>query len=300
MLRTISDLDLRLIRVFLAIVDAGGVSAAQAMLGVGQSTLSSQLATLETRLGFGLCERGRGGFRLTAKGQRFVDLARAALLGLEAFSAQARNMHRQLVGNLAIGLIGNAPLQYNVLMGRAIERFRLRDEAVRLSVLVRGPRELEEMLLRDELQLAVGYFLHRAPALEYTVLFRERQIAYCSAAHPFAARAGAIGVDEAAEADWAWRTYPLPEAPLTGRPRHVTAEADNMEAAAILILSGAHLGYLPEHFAAPYVEAGLLHALDPAVFSYDVEICMVARRRGYLGDITAAFVQDMRAAWALP
>ncbi|MBN9324650.1 MAG: LysR family transcriptional regulator, partial [Delftia acidovorans] len=141
MLHTVSDLDLRLLRVFLAIVDAGGVSAAQASLGVGQSTLSSQLSTLETRLGFSLCERGRGGFRLTAKGRRFVDMARTALQGLEGFSAQARNMHRQLVGSLAIGLIGNAPMEYNALMGRAIQRFRQRDEAVRLSVLVRGPRE---------------------------------------------------------------------------------------------------------------------------------------------------------------
>jgi DNA-binding transcriptional LysR family regulator len=233
MLHTVSDLDLRLLRVFLAIVDAGGVSAAQASLGVGQSTLSSQLSTLETRLGFSLCERGRGGFRLTAKGRRFVDMARTALQGLEGFSAQARNMHRQLVGSLAIGLIGNAPMEYNALMGRAIQRFRRRDEAVRLSVLLRGPRELEEMLLRDELQVAVGYFLHRAPALEYTLLFSERQVAYCSASHPFAARAGRIGAQEAGEADWTWRTYPLPQAPLTGRPRNVTSEADNMEAAAI-------------------------------------------------------------------
>lgn len=67
MLSTVTDLDLRLIRVFLAIVDAGGVSAAQDVLGVGQSTISSQLATLETRLDFRLCERGRGGFRLTAR-----------------------------------------------------------------------------------------------------------------------------------------------------------------------------------------------------------------------------------------
>ena len=42
----LSDLDLRLIRVFLAIVDAGGISSAQATLNVGQSTISTQLATL--------------------------------------------------------------------------------------------------------------------------------------------------------------------------------------------------------------------------------------------------------------
>ncbi|CAB3720776.1 LysR family transcriptional regulator [Achromobacter kerstersii] len=296
MLSQVSDLDLRLIRVFIAIVDAGGVSAAQDMLGVGQSTISSQLATLETRLDFKLCERGRGGFRLTAKGQRFEKLARGALASLNTFSAEARNMHRQLVGDLTLGLIGNATMAHNVRIGQAIERFRQRDEAVRLSVLIRGPRELEELLLKDDMQVAVGYFLHRVPMLDYTPLFQERQVAYCGATHPLAPRAGRVTVDEVANADWTWRTYPLPEASFTGRPRRITSQADNMEAAAMLILSGAHLGYLPEHFAAPYVAAGLLHALDANTFRYDVDISMVAKKRPYLNDITVAFLEDIRAA----
>ena len=54
MFSQLTDLDLRLIRVSLAIVDAGGVSPAQATLNVGQSTISTQLATLETRLGYRL------------------------------------------------------------------------------------------------------------------------------------------------------------------------------------------------------------------------------------------------------
>ena len=300
MLSTVSDLDLRLIRVFLAIVDAGGISAAQELLGVGQSTISSQLATLETRLGYRLCERGRGGFRLNARGQRFAALARRTLAALDDFGAEARNMHRQLVGRLKLGLIGNATLAQNARIARAIQRFRRRDEAVRLSVVLRGPRELEEMLLRNDIQVALGYFLHRVPTLDYTPLFTERQVAYCGAAHPLAARAGRVTAEEAAAADWTWRTYPLPEAPHPSRPLRVTSEADNMEAAAILILSGAHLGYLPEHYAAPYVESGLLHALDPGRFRYDVEISLVARRRALLDDITAAFLEDLRAAATPP
>ncbi|AUA55361.1 Cyn operon transcriptional activator [Achromobacter spanius] len=296
MLSQVSDLDIRLIRVFLAIVDAGGLSAAQEILGVGQSTISSQLATLETRLDFRLCERGRGGFRLTAKGQRFERLARGAVASLNDFSAQARNMHRQLVGDLTLGLIGDATMAHNVRVGHAIASFRQRDEAVRLSVLIRGPRELEELLLKDDIQIAVGYFLHRVPMLEYTPLFQERQVAYCGATHPLAARAGRVTVDDVADADWTWRTYPLPEASFTGRPRRITSQADNMEAAAMLILSGAHLGYLPEHFAAPYVTAGLLHALDANTFHYEVDISMVAKKRRYLNDITVAFMEDISKA----
>ncbi len=45
----------------------------------------------------------------------------------------------------------------------------------------------------------------------------------------------------------------MPEAAALA-PRNIGAVADNMEAVAMLVLSGRHLGYLPEHFAAPYVK----------------------------------------------
>lgn len=45
-------------------------------------------------------------------------------------------------------------------------------------------------------------------------------------------------------------------------------------ATAVLVLSGRHLGYLPEHFAASYVEAGLLAPVNPAVLCYDVQFHM--------------------------
>jgi LysR family transcriptional regulator, transcriptional activator for bauABCD operon len=291
---TVSDLDIRLIRVFLAIVDAGGLSAAQVTLNVGQPTLSSQLATLETRLGFSLCERGRGGFRLTVKGVRFEQLARRLVGALTDFSAEARNVDRQLVGTLTIGLIGHAPMSENLRIGQAIERFRQRDEAVRFSVLVRTSSELESMLVAGSIQVAVGYFWHRAPTLEYTALFVERQIAYCSRTHRLASKAGALTSEDIAGAEWVWRNYPLPEASMTIPSHSVTAVADNMEAAAILILSGRHLGYLPEHVAASYVKAGLLVALDPKQFYYDVKHQMASKKRAYLDEISKAFIEDMR------
>lgn len=294
MLNTVSDLDLRLMRVFLAIVDAGGISAAQGALNVGQPTLSSQLATLETRLGFTLCERGRGGFRLTVKGLRFEQLARRMSSVLSDFSAEARNLDRQLVGTLTIGLIGHAPMSQNVRIGQAIKRFRQRDEAVRFSVLVRTSLELESLLVSGQMQVAVGYFSHRVPTLEYTPLFVERQIAYCSSHHPLAGQAGTATAEELVDAEWVWRSYPLPEARMLVPTRSVTAVADNMDAAAVLILSGRHLGYLPEHFAASYVKAGLLRALNPQLFFYDVSHYMTSKKSAYLDDIGQAFIEDMR------
>ena len=303
MFSQLTDLDLRLIRVFLAIVDAGGVSPAQATLNVGQSTISTQLSTLETRLGYRLCERGRSGFSLTARGEQFVEAARALLSAVDAFGAQARNVGRKLVGTLGIGMIGHTPVSESARISDAIARFRARDESVRFSILVRSPGELEELLLSGRIQIGIGYFWHRVPSLDYREIFAEDQFAYCGREHPLFARSGRVRATEAFEHDWAWRSYPLPEAgALT--PRNVGAVADNMEAVAMLVLSGRHLGYLPEHFAAPYVDEGLLAPLNRKTMRYRVAFQMVTRAermsvaRGAKREIVDAFLEDMADAHA--
>jgi len=296
MLRTISDLDLRLLRVFLAVVDAGGVTPAQTTLNVGQSTISAQLSTLETRLGYRLCERGRSGFRLTARGERMVDLARELLEVVDDVGERARNMGQQLVGTLHLGLIGHTPISQNARISQAIGRFRQRSQAVRFSISVRAPGELEEKLLSGEIEVAVGYFWHRVTNLDYTQLFVESQVAYCGLGHPLFERAGELTLDDVSTHEWAWRSYPLPEANLALPPNRITALADNMEAVALFILSGHHLGFLPEHFAKPYIEQGLLRALNPERFHYEVPFHMVTRKLSRHPDVVAAFIEDLQAA----
>ena len=143
-------LDLRLIRVFLAIVDAGGVTAAQATLNIGQSTISTQLATLETRLGYRLCERGRGGFALTARGAQFVDAARTLLSAMNTFGMQARNVGRKLVGTLGIGMIGHTPVSASARISEAIRHMQQRGTTILMT----------EQMARPALKLATrGYVM---------------------------------------------------------------------------------------------------------------------------------------------
>jgi DNA-binding transcriptional LysR family regulator len=53
----ISDMDLRLLRVFRTVVDCGGMAAAELELNIGASTVSRHIKDLETRLGLRLCSR---------------------------------------------------------------------------------------------------------------------------------------------------------------------------------------------------------------------------------------------------
>ena len=74
-LPNLSDIDLRLLRVFFAVVLSRGFAAAQRDLGISASNISVHISQLEQRLGVRLCERGRKGFRLTDEGQLIYDAA---------------------------------------------------------------------------------------------------------------------------------------------------------------------------------------------------------------------------------
>ena len=64
-LMRLDDVDLRLLRVFKAVADCGGMASAELELDLAMSTISRHVKELETRLGLVLCRRGRAGFALT-------------------------------------------------------------------------------------------------------------------------------------------------------------------------------------------------------------------------------------------
>lgn len=68
-------MNLRLLRYFLAVVDAGTISGAAQQLQVGQPTLSRQIRQLEQELGMDLFVRAHGTLALNAAGREFVHLA---------------------------------------------------------------------------------------------------------------------------------------------------------------------------------------------------------------------------------
>ena len=69
----LTETDLRLLRIFRAVAEAGGLTAAETQLGMERSTISRHLLALETRLGSRLCFRGPSGFELTDFGRKALQ-----------------------------------------------------------------------------------------------------------------------------------------------------------------------------------------------------------------------------------
>ncbi|MHB8275439.1 MAG: LysR family transcriptional regulator, partial [Dermatophilaceae bacterium] len=86
-------MELRHVRYFLAVVDAGSVTAASQLVHVTQPSLSRQLRLFEKDLGITLFSRSGGRLVVSAAGRQFVpvarDLARRAEAAAEAAATLA-------------------------------------------------------------------------------------------------------------------------------------------------------------------------------------------------------------------
>jgi DNA-binding transcriptional LysR family regulator len=297
MLSQLRDLDLQLLRLFVTVVECGGFSAAQGELGIGQSTISTQMAKLETRLGFRLCERGKGGFRLTSKGEQVLSATRKLFSAIDTFKGEAQGMADKLLGELRIGLSEGLAADVLERVAEAIRRFRGRNQAVQIELLTAMPAELERRLLQNQLHLAIGYFSGNQAALDYQPLFRERQVLFCAAGHALFKRPQ-ISLEDLQQADRVQHPYRSVQVREPFQSAPSSAQTEQVDGALAFILSGRHIGYLPEHIAAPWLARGRLRALQAEALGFEVQFHLARHRGQHPGDAQQALNEDLLAAFA--
>ena len=71
-----------------------------------------------------------------------------------------------------------------------------------------------------------------------------------------------------------------------------------MEGCLSFILSGAHIGYLPRHIAAPWQARGLLKALGPEELGFTVQFHLAQHRGRAPSEAQLALLADLQAAFA--
>ncbi|CDX19098.1 Transcriptional regulator, LysR family [Mesorhizobium sp. ORS 3324] len=101
-------LDLRQIRYFVAVAEAGNVGRAAEQLHISQSPLSRQIMQLEEQLGVTLFERSKQRVHLNAEGRAFLTEARAVLANAARLEEFGRNLASGAAGSLAIGYVEGA------------------------------------------------------------------------------------------------------------------------------------------------------------------------------------------------
>lgn len=289
---SLDNTDIRLIRIFIRVVEAGGLSAAQADLNLSLSTISEKISALEQRLGVTLCKRGRGGFQLTENGRLVFDECQRLFGSLDQFSRKVAGLRSNLSGTLSVGLLDNTITDPNSPISATIARLMEAAPSLHLSLETRSPGELLRDVVARKLDLAIGSFPRAALGLTYIDLYEETQNFYCGAGHPlFSMPDDEIDIEQVrlhriiGRSYWASRDIKI----FAIASPHATVS--HMEAEAYLILSGAYLGYLPDHYAAPFVQAGRMRLIKPKLFSYKAKFQLATLEDWKSRPIVKAFVE---------
>jgi DNA-binding transcriptional LysR family regulator len=242
-----------------------------------------------------LCERGRGGFRLTAEGQRVYEASLNLFQSLDTFRAEIGSVRGRLVGDLHIGVADATVTNSKLKLNEAITRFRDKAPDVHLHLHVGSAPELELGLVENRLHVVIGPLQRRRPELAYAPVCVEEQALYCGRGHPLFRRApDGIALAEFGGVAYARRGYLAHWQAPQGVQFNATATTVHMEATSRLILSGTHIGYLPVHHAEAWVAAGELRPILPKLLSYGSPFFLVTRR-SLGGGALRRFLKDFHA-----
>ncbi|MEQ8657609.1 MAG: LysR family transcriptional regulator [Hyphomicrobiales bacterium] len=267
---SISSPDIHLLRVFITVAEAGGFSPAQIALNVSQSTISTQMADLEARLGLKLCRRGRAGFALTDDGRVVYEAAKELFDNCKRFTGKVSALRGEITGELHIAtadsLLGNPDFPIDQI----IRALRHKMPAVALNLRLHDPLEIERQILDQKLHAGIHTFPNHAPGLRYVSLFDERQTLYCGQGHPLFDATESPDIDELSQFDYAAKNYYGGMLrPGLMQPKKLSTNSSNLEGVVALILSGEFIGHLPDQTAASWHEKGMLRAILPEKLSYN-------------------------------
>ena len=282
-----------LLETFVTVVECGGFTDAQYALGITQSAISIRIRDLETALGYKVCERGRGGFRLTERGEIAYRKAGDILRNVRDFDAEMLELRGTITGDLRIGIVDAINTLSSLNLAGAIKRFLDRPNEVKLEVIVGSPTDLTQRLITGDIHVGIAPFKNQVADLTYTKLCQEEHRLYCGRGHPlFKSPDDQIDFDVISQYQICQRSYGMlvsPELHST-EPKAVVA---HMEAMATMIETGHYLGPLPVHFVESWARREKLRELAPEKLKWNSTFYLATRSSRINRRAVEVFVEDV-------
>ena len=276
----LSDMDIRLLRIFKSVVDCGGMAASELELNIGTSSISRHIKDLEIRLGLTLCRRGRGGFAMTPEGEQIYKETLRLLSSTEQFRSSVDDIHRRMGGQLSIAVHDKTVSNPACKIDQAIALFTERAPEVALNMHVACSSPIERGVLDGQFQIGIIPDHRSSDSILYESLFEETMLMYCGSKHPlFKASQENIDWEELSSFNFAGLGYHSHNMEISHQMQLVRkATGFDQEAIATLILSGKYLGFLPDHYAETFVQRGQMQVIKPNQFIYQCNFVGMLRR----------------------
>jgi len=163
-------MDVRQLRYFAAVVEAGSLSKAAVKLSISQPSLSQQIAEMEDDMGVPLLLRSWSGVRPTEAGMTLYRHAQTIARQLEQMRTEVRRGEHSLSGQVAIGLPTSVA---TVIAVPLFDRMRARYPGVQLQIFESMSGYLSELLANGRLDLAILFRETETRGISVTPLFNE-------------------------------------------------------------------------------------------------------------------------------
>nr|WP_300306082.1 LysR family transcriptional regulator [Halomonas sp.] len=133
-------MDIKKLKYFLAVVDAGSITAAAKRIPIAQPALTRQIRLLEESIGAQLLERDRKGISLTPSGEFLYDNSRRLISEFESMAKKTRAISDGYSDSLSVGITTIHP--YIPSISRLISHFRIQNPGIRLTLesMLSGPQ----------------------------------------------------------------------------------------------------------------------------------------------------------------
>ena len=163
-------MDLRSIRYFVHIADAGSITRAAGQLGIAQPALTRHVQGMEAELGTPLLERLPRGVRLTTAGRKFLEHARRVVREIDRAQAELAHSAQPAGGRVILGV---SPTTAAWLVPGCVERCRRHAPELSIKVVEGFSPQLADALGAGRVDVALLTNPQPARALRYTPLLSE-------------------------------------------------------------------------------------------------------------------------------
>lgn len=151
------------IRYFLAVANAGSLSAASEQLFVAVSAISRQIQRLEAQVGVPLFERHARGMVLTEAGEIFAHQVRKSMLEMEYALAEIKGLTAVRRTQIRVACTDGMAF---TLLPRLFADFRLHNPGVLFNLKVTSTQGVAELVRNGECDLALQFSLHAERGVE--------------------------------------------------------------------------------------------------------------------------------------
>jgi LysR family nitrogen assimilation transcriptional regulator len=163
-------MDIRQLRYFVAIIDAGSLTKAAQKLFISQPSLSQQMSGLEAELKTQLLLRSAQGVSPTTAGSALYRHARLVIRQMEQIRAEVSEDSGSEGGSVAVGL----PTTVSAILAHPLfERIRQRFPGIRLQILESMSGYIGELLPNGRLDLALLFRDSETPGMSVIPVFDE-------------------------------------------------------------------------------------------------------------------------------